>query len=356
MTSPTGQGLTVEGHVLVEALVLDLWMWARHQTPHDPAASGHFPPEVRSVCERVTLVDEHALGGRQTEGLRLLHRDGGAWAVWRGRGDDERFYRQEILAAAMSLSGLRQALDRLKVDERDEREVRPLLDPPPGYRLIRDGEWPLIDEMLAAVMDRPTTGPVLEATQDLGHAAMENARENPAEFLRAASATLAHRVMSVEFDDYARSRGDDARTRPFPRPMLPGGRPAGWQVRWEQRSPETDPGIGRLARRRHRLERMDVVVVERDGSGWGLLVHALDTKHIPFTTLYDTAALDPISLYRTVEALASLSADVAGPERTLREFLLTHYDLTDPTEEAVATMAALGAPVRHFPKSLTRGA
>lgn len=375
--------MTADGQTLVEALTLDLRAWSKY-CPF-PNTEERFPPEVNSLCERVVRTDEDTdpAGVTQvrTQGLRLLWRDGGVWGLWRGAGTEERFYNQEVLAAAMTLDGLWEALAARKVAEEAEHRTREEAGQYPNYSLLTPQEWTLVDDIRV----ESTTGTFAETATELmaqavgevnvdgrgfeADALLDVAAADPVRFLRAAGATLAYRVMRREFSLYEDTRGDNPLKRPFPSPLLPGGRPPGWHVRWHHHAAGTsgdgDTGTNTSApagyrksrgwfnrRRRGDVDASDVFIVERDGGGWGLLVHALDVNYIPLTTLYDSAAMTPEGLYRIAEALASLAPAGNGPERVLREFLISRYDLDDPTEQTMATMAALGAPVHHLPKNL----
>lgn len=152
------------------------------------------------------------------------------------------------------------------------------------------------------------------------------------------------RRMSAEFAAWEAAL--EHRTRPgrstvrwavYPHPSAPGGLPSGWQVRY---SPEPAP---------HDDDRHEVVIIERAGGGWTMVVHWVDVAGHRHTEKWLHSSLTLTGLYAT---LGTGMWTLALAEATLTDFIVSHYNLSDPTEAAEATLVGLGARITVFPRAL----
>jgi hypothetical protein len=159
-----------------------------------------------------------------------------------------------------------------------------------------------------------------------------------------------------------------ARAEPyFPHPLTEGGVPEGWKVRWHsiwrriaepRDDSEVDPATG--------LGWVDyeTFIVEREQGGWGMLMHSarfterflcgLEGQVVPTTRMWTRTAPTMWSLYAGDEHSSSTGLEGGpGMDRDIRDFIVSCYDLTDPVEEAEATLVGLGAPITVMPGSLS---
>jgi hypothetical protein len=130
--------------------------------------------------------------------------------------------------------------------------------------------------------------------------------------------------------------------RVYPHPTAEGGLPDGWDLTWLSERPASyAPAVAQP----HQMG-----VVHRRAGGWALLLYrtkkrAGRTETNLWIRGYPTAA----NLYEG--AMLANRAEVAVEE--VRRFVISCYDLTDPVEEAEATLIGLGGPITVFPRALT---
>lgn len=154
-------------------------------------------------------------------------------------------------------------------------------------------------------------------------------------------------VMAEEWEDWEITSAMRATVTPAvtPHPTQPGGLPDGWTVRpaavaASVRQPEQTAG----------LPESDVMVVERAGGGWTMVMRWLDTStRTPRTNKWSHAAATLEELYAS-----------AHPEEwkrrffetLLHDYIVAHYDPADEADAAEAALVGLGARVTVFPKAL----
>jgi hypothetical protein len=149
----------------------------------------------------------------------------------------------------------------------------------------------------------------------------------------------------AEFGEFSDGLPSNADGYPvFPHPNEPDSLPPGWVVQFS--APYLvggrEPGM------------CDVFLIERVvGGGWGVVFHTVrDTEHREGqTVLWDYHAAVFQELYD--DALEESRAGRRWAETLLRGYLLTCYDMDDPTEEAEATLVGLGGHITVFPSCLT---
>lgn len=142
----------------------------------------------------------------------------------------------------------------------------------------------------------------------------------------------------------------------YPHPTEPDGLPDGWETVWSMDDPDTAvydeaPGIEWFLAQRP---------IEDIYCGWVLVSHYVavarsedgEVMMIPSTMVWETPAGSVQALYEMAVAAREANMGVESPDRMLREYVLSCYDSTDPTEAAEATLIGLGAPVTMFPRSL----
>jgi hypothetical protein len=170
---------------------------------------------------------------------------------------------------------------------------------------------------------------------------------------------LPHRGLDPEQD----GRPEVARMSSMPvcpHPTEAGGLPEGWVVRWK----DTDTVTAATDDGRTATARMESFLVERlvEGcsAGWALIFHhpyliigRVDAVEVPTTTIWQHAAPSVPALYEQAVTTLAECPDVDGPERDLRRYLLTCYDLNDEAEAAEAVLVGLGGPVSMYPKALS---
>jgi hypothetical protein len=144
--------------------------------------------------------------------------------------------------------------------------------------------------------------------------------------------------MVEEFDAWEKALAHQARVTGaspgvWPHPCAPGGLPVGWHVRYA-----------------HGVPGNEVMVVERAGGGWTMVLHWTDAAGDPTSMKWWHTTSTVAGLY---QATASRAHRHSGPEQAVRDYLLTMYDLTDPAEEAEVTLVGLGARITVYPKALT---
>jgi hypothetical protein len=131
----------------------------------------------------------------------------------------------------------------------------------------------------------------------------------------------------------------------YPHPAEAGGLPGGWHIRWSATYVGNPDSTS------------EAFIVERANGGWTMVFHLVPSRRplTPKTNLWELAAVTMEGLYalalkETVDKAGRPVSPVA--EHTLRDYILTRYDLTDPVEEAEATLVGLGARITVFPRAL----
>lgn len=182
-----------------------------------------------------------------------------------------------------------------------------------------------------------------------------------------------NRLMKAEFRDFEQTLpvtlidpgmfgGARQMYAQFPSPAREGGLPEGWHVRSHTcyaRHGDTEPTRPEEFTDTKRPG-FETAVIERADGGWSMVFHTPDAVYgrdnveVPTTRLWESTSLTLAGLYAdAVLLLDSAGRRGARPERDLRAYLLSLYDLTNPVEEAEATLIGLGAPVTVFPKAAT---
>jgi hypothetical protein len=151
-------------------------------------------------------------------------------------------------------------------------------------------------------------------------------------------------VMAEEFDEWQIE--DAMQATMTPHPTQPGGLPDGWTVRPSPTSTLTSSG----GTNETGPPSNDVVVVERAGGGWTMVMRWLETNdRTPRTNKWSHAAA-------TLEELYASTHPTAWKERffetRLHDYIVAFYDPTDTDDAAEMTLVGLGARVAIFPKAL----
>lgn len=129
----------------------------------------------------------------------------------------------------------------------------------------------------------------------------------------------------------------------------PGGLPPGWQIRTRM---DTFNG------RRWNDTTYTTLLVSRAAVGWALMRHQSqpngDGKAL---TLFDenrpTLGLLYTHICEQSDTNGTVVPSLRADEQMMRDFIVTHYDLTIEHEAAEATLAALGGRPQVMPAALT---
>jgi hypothetical protein len=154
---------------------------------------------------------------------------------------------------------------------------------------------------------------------------------------------LAYVTLMREFGDFEEEYGS---VHGFQHPAEPGGLPAGWVLMARGETLRFANPVGSFTN--------EVCLVHRRAGGWGLVLHQVCSDRPACTVMLGMAEASVPLLYEELRSLCAHPAlvEAAGLD-TIRSYILTRYDLTDPDEAAEATLVGLGAPVSMFPRSLT---
>lgn len=127
----------------------------------------------------------------------------------------------------------------------------------------------------------------------------------------------------------------------YPHPCEPGGMPDGWVAHHVHHQTAAINGEEVVD---------DLILVERTGGGWTMMLHWTQMGGSTATVKWRYASLTLAGLYAKTAVPAHQGTAV---ERHLRAYIVSRYDLSDPTEAAEVTLLGLGAPITVMPRALS---